>query len=346
MKIIAYPAFKTKYKNPYNWLLYTNMLQQGVIVEEFSPNKLLSKKYDIFHLHWVVETIVRHPNPFIVWIRAISMLILIDWVKSTGTRIIWTMHDETPHSILHLQVADWFQKEFVKRIDGYISLSTTGKTIAEQMLLPLKNKPCSIVPHGHYRDFYPNQITESQARKELNIPDNCKMLLFFGYIETYKNVPHLINVFRELAPSNWILVIAGKLERDHLKTEILSASENDYRIKLFLDYIPDNLVQLYFKAAELVILPFKEILNSGSALLALSFDRPILAPYLGSMPELQSQVGKDWMKLYTGELTTKTLNEGLIWSRQQKSHKSPSLDKLDWDILSKKSLDFYRLTNR
>ncbi|AFY32577.1 glycosyltransferase family 4 protein [Calothrix sp. PCC 7507] len=344
MKIIAYPAFKTKYKNPCNWLLYTNMLQQEVMVAEFSAKKLLSEKYDIFHLHWVVETIVRHPNSFIVWMRAISMLMLIDWAKSRGTRIIWTIHDENPHSILHLQIANWFQKEFIKRIDGYISLSTIGKNIAEKKLPELKTKPCCLVPHGHYRNFYPDQITSSAARALLNIPDNYQILLFFGYIDDYKNVPHLIKIFRELDTSNWLLVVAGKLESPHLKTEILSAAENDERVKLFLNYIPDDQVQLYFKAAKLVVLPFKEILNSGSALLALSFDCPILVPQLGAMPELQSQVGEDWIKLYAGELTNENLREGLNWSAQQTRLQSPPLDKLDWKISSQNIVDFYRLT--
>jgi len=343
MKIIAYPAFKTKYKNPYNWLLYTNMLQPGVTVAEFSPKKLLSEQYDIFHLHWVVETIVRHRNPFVVWMRAISILILIDWVKSRGTRIIWTIHDENPHSILHSKIADWFQKEFIKRIDGYISLSAIGKDIAEKILPEIKNKPSYIVPHGHYRSFYPQQITRNQAREKLNIPDNCRILLFFGYIDVYKNVPHLIKIFRELASPDWLLVVAGKLERPHLQMEILSSAENDERVKLVLNYIPDEQVQLYFKAAELVVLPFTEILNSGSALLALSFDSPILVPRLGSMPELQSQVGEDWIKLYTGELTRDNLDAGLKWSIKQARPQSPILDQLDWQISSKNVLDFYRL---
>ncbi|RAM51643.1 MAG: group 1 glycosyl transferase [Hapalosiphonaceae cyanobacterium JJU2] len=346
MKIIAYPAFKTKYKNPYNWLLYTNMLSQGVIVEEFSFHKILNNKYDIFHLHWVVETIVRHPNPLIVWIRVLSMLLLIDWSKARGTRIIWTIHDENPHSILHVQIADWFQKEFVKRIDGYINLSIKGKNIAEQIFPSLINKSSSIVYHGHYLNFYPNHINHSQAREKIGIFDHFKVVLFFGYIDFYKNIPHLIKIFRKLSPEDWLLVIAGKVEAPLLKEEILSVCENDLRIKLFLNYIPDAQVQFYFKAAELVILPFKEILNSGSALLALSFDCPILVPNLGSMPELQSQTGEDWIKLYTGELTTEILREGLTWSIQKRQVKNPPLNQLDWHILSQQTLDFYRLIKR
>ncbi|MDJ0553993.1 MAG: hypothetical protein QNJ68_06060 [Microcoleaceae cyanobacterium MO_207.B10] len=65
MRIIAWPAFKTKYKNPYNWLLYSQILQQGVKVTEFSLTKLLREHYDICHLHSPTETIVCHPNPVI-----------------------------------------------------------------------------------------------------------------------------------------------------------------------------------------------------------------------------------------------------------------------------------------
>ncbi|NES71434.1 MAG: group 1 glycosyl transferase, partial [Okeania sp. SIO2D1] len=77
MKIIAWPAFKTKYKNPYNWLLYSQVVQQGVTVTEFSFSKLLRQYYDIFHLHWPTETIVRHPNLVIAGLRAVTMLFAI-----------------------------------------------------------------------------------------------------------------------------------------------------------------------------------------------------------------------------------------------------------------------------
>jgi beta-1,4-mannosyltransferase len=347
MRISAYPAFKTKYKNPYNWLLYKNMPATEAVVEEFSYKKIISSKYDILHLHWVVETIIRHPNLIIALVRSLMMLMLIDFARKKGTKVIWTIHDETPHSIVHPRLASWFQKHLLNRIDGYISLSEKAEGIIETSLPMLQGLPHAVINHGHYRDIYPNQITPQEARKRLKITDSNRIILFFGYIDFYKNVPNLIRVFRELSPQNWVLVIAGKIEQDNLKEEIAiatatPASKNDPNVKLFLNHIPDNELQIYFQSADLVVLPFTKILNSGSSLLALSFNCPILVPNLGSIPELQNIVGQDWVNIYSGEFTPEILSQGLDWLINTQRSNQCMMEELDWDKLSQETLQLYQ----
>lgn len=341
MRIIAFPAFKTKYKNPYNWLLYSHMVDQGVTVEEFSLSKLLLQHYDIFHLHWPTETIVRHPNPLVAALRAITMLLVIDWARVRGTRVIWTIHDEYPHSLLHPKLAAWFQSEFIKRVDGCISHSQMGQALASDTFPRLRDRPHIVILHGHYREVYPNLVSREAARSNLDIPPGCHLLLFLGYIDYYKNVPHLVQVFRELAPTNWMLLVAGKIEVPELSTQISTLAANDSRVKLCFGFVPDEQLQLYFRAADLVVLPFQEILNSGSALLSLSFDSPILVPQKGAMAELQEQVGAEWVKLYPGELTTEFLGAGLDWAFHEGRSLQANLEKLEWSRLGRQTIEYF-----
>ena len=67
-------------------------------------------------------------------------------------------------------------------------------------------------------------------------------------------------------------------------------------------------------AAQLVVAPYSEVLNSGSALLALTHSRPILLPNRGAMTELQSVVGKDWVRIYEPPLMPETLSDALAWA--------------------------------
>jgi len=60
--------------------------------------------------------------------------------------------------------------------------------------------------------------------------------------------------------------------------------DNDKRIKVFLDFIPDNDIQIYMNAADIIVLPYLDILNSGVAILAMSFGKPVIAPRTGSIP--------------------------------------------------------------
>ncbi|WP_293139656.1 glycosyltransferase family 4 protein [Okeania sp. SIO3I5] len=311
-------------------------------VTEFSLNKLLRQHHDIFHLHWVMENIVRHPNQFLAALRAITMLLAIDWVRARGTKIVWTIHDQYPHSILHPQLAAWFQSEFIKRIDGCISHCQVSKEWVESTWPELSDRPHAVIPHGHYRQVYADNTNREAARETLNIPPDHHLLLFLGYIDHYKNVPHLVQVFRELDPTNWILLVAGKLEVPELKSQISQAAGNDSRVKLEFGYIPDQKLQTYFRAASLVALPFQEILNSGSSLLALSFDCPILVPEKGAMVELEEQVGQDWVKMYGGEFTTEVLESGLEWAVSQERSPQPNLEQLEWSELTQQTVEYYQ----
>lgn len=341
MKILAWPAFKTRYLNPYNWLLYQPMAKQGVQVEEFSFKRLLSKRYDIFHLHWAAETIVRHPQKMVAALRARVMLALIDWAKLRGTKIVWTFHDKIPHVVLHPELADGFQTELLKRIDGYVSMCKVGEAIAQECYPSLKNRPSAIIPHGHYRGEYTDQVDRSQARKILNIPETATVLVLLGNIAPYKNVPLLIQKFRELNQPNSILLIAGRPNFPQTQAEVEEAAAGDSRIRLSFGYVDNEDLQLYYRAADLVVLPFAEILNSGSALLALSFDCPILVPNQGAMTELQTWVGSDWVKVYENELTPNLLKESLEWIQKPRSQQAP-LEQLDWERLSYETIKFYQ----
>jgi hypothetical protein len=114
-------------------------------------------------------------------------------------------------------------------------------------------------------------------------------------------------------------------------------------IKLDLEFINKNLVQYYLRAADLIALPYTKILNSGTALLALSFDRPVLLPALGAMPELREMVGEDWVRLYEGNLTPEVLRSAIQWTRRRQTNKcaQPPLDSLDWKHLATLTLEAF-----
>ena len=341
LKIAAWPAFKNKYKNPYNWLLYSHMSQADVSVREFSPKILLRENCDILHFHWPVEMIVDHPNWLVAFLRSLSLILLMKWVKFRGTRIIWSFHNELPHSTLHPQLANWFQGLFIHQLDGYISLCRHGQGRAKKLFPTLKKLPCWIIPHGHYQEIYPNSISKVDARARLRIPEGFHSLVFLGQIRPYKNVPRLIRIFRELAPLNWQLSIAGMANSTDLRESLFEAADKDARVKFFLDFVPDDEIQIYLNAADLVVLPFESILNSGSAILALSFNRPILVPNIGAMEELQSLVGKEWVALYSGDFAAEALSQGLSWAVNTPRSVMANLEALDWGKISKETVSAY-----
>src|SRR3546814_7330881 len=98
--------------------------------------------------------------------------------------------------------------------------------------------------------------------------------------------------------------------------------------------------------ADAVVLPYRDIVNSGSALLALSRFRPVIAPRLGSLIELQGQVGEDWLWLYDGPLTGERMREGIEWVRNTQRISPPDLSAQDWTHIGEKLARFLRQIDR
>src|ERR1044071_9236371 len=95
-------------------------------------------------------------------------------------------------------------------------------------------------------------------------------------------------------------------------------------------------------AADLVVLPFHSILNSGSVLLALSHDRAVLAPRMGALPEIQAHVGAHWLRLYDGDISTAVLGAAISEPVPHEDER-PDLAAFEWQPIAERTLEFYRL---
>ncbi|MBX6361871.1 MAG: glycosyltransferase [Acidobacterium ailaaui] len=338
MRIAASPAFKLRHYNPYTWLLYKNMPVQ---VDEFSWFDLRSK-YDILHLHWPESDINASNNPLIAFARTRWKLFVIDYLKTRGTKLIWTVHNLKSHESLHPRLEHWLWRQFIPRVDGIISLTSTALHAVLSEHQALESIPSFIIPHGHYRDEYPND-ENLNAREILGIKHDQKILLFFGSIRPYKGVAKLITAFREVSGEDLLLYIVGQIPTKEKEAEYLSLAAGDARVHLHLKptFIPKNKVQIYFQAADLVVLPYQEILNSGTALLALSYNRPILVPDQGSMGELASHVGNTWVRTYSGDITGSILQDALNWALTLSRTKLAPLHNFDWPKISLETLKAY-----
>jgi glycosyltransferase involved in cell wall biosynthesis len=168
------------------------------------------------------------------------------------------------------------------------------------------------------------------------------VILFFGKIRAYKNAPELLKAFRQFSDPETMLFVAGRPEFPALAAALEQEAAEDQRVRIHLDFISKDKAQVYFRAADLVILPYREILNSGSALLALSFDRPVLVPLRGAFGELQAQVGEEWVRTYVGEIVPSQIEASLEWALNTPRPKQAPLDALNWKDLAQRTIDAYK----
>src|SRR5215208_1180640 len=106
MRIIAWTAFKARDGNPYNWLLYTHIRALGVDVDEFSLARMLRNKYAIWHLHWP-EHFLNYSSAPKAFAKTLALLLLMDWARARGTKIVWTVHNVSAHERLYPRLEPW-----------------------------------------------------------------------------------------------------------------------------------------------------------------------------------------------------------------------------------------------
>jgi glycosyltransferase involved in cell wall biosynthesis len=205
----------------------------------------------------------------------------------------------------------------------------------------LTTVPARVIPHGHYRDSYPNTTTPEHARRVLDLPADAPVLLFFGQVRPYKGVVELIDAFRAVTDPAARLVVAGRPVDDAIAGAVRRAADRDARVQVHLGLVPPDDVQQFFAAADLVALPYVETLNSGAALLALSFDRRVLGPATGAFAELSRDLGERWVTTYDGALDATRLQAALIDTRALPVARAP-LDGFDWPTIGRATEEFYR----
>jgi beta-1,4-mannosyltransferase len=345
MRALIFPDNGPKISNPYCDLLYRNMEQFGASTQGFTPSRAIFGKYEIFHLHWPEYYLAQSATK--AFVGTAGLLFSILWMRLRGTRIIWTAHNLHSHKLLYPSAERWFWKRLMPTLDGFIALTEFSVSQARAEFPMLRSTPAFVIPHGDYRASYPKTVSGAEARRKLGIPAGKSVVLFFGGIYAYKNVPHLMDTFLRADLQDAVLLIAGAPSSAQEGHELAELAIHDSRIQLHLRRIPDDEVQDFFAAADLAVLPFREILNSGSAVLALSFDRPVLVPALGSMPELQTRVGGDWVRTYTGELDAPELAAAIAWARNSQRPANPDLSDFDWGSIARDTVAVYKqLTER
>ena len=294
MKVLAFPKYKNG-GNPYTNNLYKYFEKcSSYIIDEFTFWRPFLSFYDIFHLHWPDYFFVRSRSYTLV--RVAYLFLIVTVFKASKTKLIWTVHNLEPHNNYHPRLYEFFIHLWCYLIDGFIVMSDQAHFLIKNKYPMLKYKRYKVIYHGIY-DNYLNDISPINARKYFSIKDDTKVLLFIGTIDKYKNVLSLINEFNKLDEKKYMLIIAGKVKNNELKNKIIRKSINK-NIVLHLQYISDEKLQFYYNACDMVIIPYKRILNSGSVMLALTFNKSVMCPHLGSIVELQSILGEKTINTY------------------------------------------------
>lgn len=301
----------TRNDNPYVKQLI-RAIEPHAHVEFFSWKKALFGRYDVFHVHWP-EFLLREQgrNSVLQYVLFLAFMLRL---KLSEIPVARTLHNLEPH-----EGASGVERFLLRMLDH-----RTTVWIRINETTPSRPPRTVTVPHGHYRDWF------SGFAVPPSVPGR---LLYFGLIRPYKGIEalldgfHAVDVWRSAGMS---LRIVGHPSTEQLRERIEAATRADERINALLDYVDDETLAAEIGRAEIVVLPFLKMHNSGSLLLALSLNRPVLVPRNAANTALADEVGPGWVYLYDGELCETSLLSALQRVGTDERAPLPDLSRRDW----------------
>ena len=204
--------------------------------------------------------------------------------RNGKTKCIALVHNMIPHeqNILDKILPPYF----VKSMDGFIALS---KSVADDIgKFDKHNKPKTFSPHPIY-DHYGTLLERNDALQQLGLDQNCKYVLFFGLVRAYKGLDLLLQAFADsrIKESNIKLIVAGEFYQDEsiYRKQISDLGIED-KIIIHNEFIPDDKVNLYFSAADIIAQTYKSATQSGVTQIAFHFEKPMLVTNVGGLGEI------------------------------------------------------------
>jgi glycosyltransferase involved in cell wall biosynthesis len=236
---------------------------------------------EIFHILW--------PNKFVLLDRTLVAL----YYRLLGKRLVLTAHN------VNTEERDG-RDSWLNRLSLRIQYGLMDRVfvhtpemrdalVAEYGVSP--SKIC-VVPFPLNNVTPQTGMHRNEARARLGIPFDEKVLLFFGNIARYKGVDDLVRCIPLLSGrlGAFKLLVVGSIkvgEEDYFRNvcDLISKLGLTERVDLRIAYIPEDQVELYFAAADLLVLPYRRISQSGVLFLSYGFGLPVVATDAGSLKD-------------------------------------------------------------
>jgi glycosyltransferase involved in cell wall biosynthesis len=240
-------------------------------------------KPKIFHILW---------NTRVEWFdRTILMLLY----KTMRRKVVLTAHNvNTANRDGSDSIWNRLTLRFQYRLLDHIFVHT--ELMRSELISHFGVHPArvTVIPFGINNSLPNTDLTPAEAKSRLRIHPEERVLLFFGRIQPYKGLESLIEALDQLArrgDARYRLIIAGAPKREYLQywTAIRQKIDVNPLIRDLvlprIEFIPDADVEVYFKAADVTVLPYRDIYQSGVLFLGYSFGLPVIATDVGSFRE-------------------------------------------------------------
>ncbi|MFY0407337.1 glycosyltransferase family 4 protein [Solicola sp. PLA-1-18] len=301
MRAVAFP----RDTNPYQDLLHGALAHEGVRVDYLpmpTPSRTLNlllmpavlavlrlRGVRVLHLHWVFDFEIGGTDrvPALRRVAQAWFGVVLRWSQLIGVRVVWTAHNILPHTqVFH---DDRAARATLLRTASHVLVHdafVTGELA--QLVAPDALPPVSVVPHGPFDEHYDVDVDRVAARARVGIALDRRVLAFVGRVTQEKGVDLLLEAFTQLVDDVRdagerppLLVVAGRCDDPALVGRLHdTARAVGGDLHLDLRFLPDADLADLVAGADVLVLPFRKVTTSGSALLAMGFAKPVVVPDL------------------------------------------------------------------
>jgi glycosyltransferase involved in cell wall biosynthesis len=246
----------------------------------------------ILRYAWTAEPRIFH----ILWNNKLEFFdrtLLTLYFKLLGKKVLLTAHNvNTRARDGRDSVFNRFSLKIQYRLVDHIFVHTERMKKELITAFGANERAISVIPFGINNAVPNTELTPAEAKQKLRISGSEKTVLFFGALRPSKGLEYLVAAFQLLAGkhADFRLIIAGERKKgneqyvDSVRATISQDVSSD-RISQVIQYISDADTEVYFKAADVLVLPYTANFQSGVLFLSYSFGLPVIATNVGSFGE-------------------------------------------------------------
>lgn len=263
---------------------------------------------DVVHVQWTSPLVQRASSVVDAQQRLKRFQRSLDRFVRRGGRVVWTIHNALPHELSY-EDEERDLMAYLARVSSAIHVMNpeTASVMASDVALPLDK--LVVIPHPSYAGVYPDQWTRESARESFGLLEKDKAIVFVGQIRPYKGIDTLLEALQGLEPEaaeDTLLLLAGMVS-DEEAGALERLLPSSIPVVFQPGFVEDSDLSRWYRAADLAVLPYQRILNSGSAHLAATFGVPVVLP---GAPHLHAEFGtQSWVHFFDPDRSTASLKE-------------------------------------
>jgi len=268
-------------------------------------------------------------------------------VRSPYARIL-TVHNVIPHAIRDGRV--FYSKRLYRNCSGLILHSAKSLDTLKALMGPNFNVPCAVIPPGHYGLFTRQSgLSRSAALDTLDLPDH-RYMIFFGAIRRYKGIDNLLAAVAGIRdwPDDLRVLVAGKPLDDAFEQELLRVCHEanlDEKVVLRFSYVPESHIAALFEIADAVLLPYRQIDQSGVLLAAMGAGKSVIATPVGAFPETITPdfgfLAPDATVRGLTEAITRAISQRHRWQTMGARAAALATSTYGWPAIASRTIQFY-----